>query len=153
MSDRSAWWRTGAGVAAWLALAVAASGAAWAAVGVVGDESQPSSITVPTTRGEDSPPPTEPSSTGSTSTPTPAPDEGTRRSETLASAGGRVTVACTGPESIRMTAALPSAGWTMQPEEKGPDEVEVEFTNGDSELRIRARCKDGVIEPDVDTDD
>ena len=148
MSDRSAWWRTGAGVAAWVALALAASGAAWAAVAVVGDESQPAAVSVPT-RGTDrssTPPPSDPASD---------PDPGsTGRQATLPSPGGRVTVACTGPSTITLIAALPDVtdGWGYEVGSAGPDEVEVEFTDGDEELRTRARCEGGAVQPDVDTD-
>ena len=159
MSDRSAWWRTGAGVAAWLVLAVAASGAAWAAVGVVGDESDPAAVSVPTP-GDPASQPTPPTDSGSDSGTDNGPGTGTETepggsggdSRTITSAGGSVTVACTGVETIRMAAALPGAGWQSQVEERGPQEVEVEFVQGDAEVRVRARCQDGVLESDVDGD-
>ncbi len=159
MSDRSAWWRTGAGVAAWLVLAVAASGAAWAAVGVVGDESDPAAVSVPTPGDSTSQPapPTDSGTdngpgTGTGTEPETEPDGSGGESRTITSAGGTVTVACTGAETIRMAAALPGAGWQSQVEERGPDEVEVEFVQGDAEVRVRARCKDGGLESDVDGD-
>ena len=155
MSDRSAWWRTGAGVAAWLVLAVAASGAAWAAVGVVGDESDPAAVSVPTP-GDSASEPTPPTDSGTddaTGTGTETEPTGSGgESRTITSAGGTVTVACTSAETIRMTAALPIAGWQSQVEERGPQEVEVEFVQGDAEVRVRARCQDGVLESDVDGD-
>lgn len=38
MTNRSAWWRTSAGVVAWCVLTLAAAGTAWAAVAVVRNE-------------------------------------------------------------------------------------------------------------------
>ncbi len=158
MSER-AWWRTGAGVIAWLVLAVAASGVAWAAVAVVGDESEPAGVDVPAGGGQGPGASTAPStgpSSNPTSEPTPGDDgsEGTDGSRTVTSAAGSVTVTCTGPETIRMDAALPADGWQMEDDaEKGPDEVEVEFVQGDSETRIRVKCDDGQLESDVDGDD
>jgi len=158
MSDRSAWWRTGAGAAAWLALALSASGAAWAAVAVVGDESQPAAVSVPTTRDagpSSTPTPSDPGSTvdpGSTGAP---PGGGASGRETLTSPGGTVTVACTGASTIRLVAALPdvTSGWAFAEDvQRGPDEVDVEFTDGDEELRTRARCEGGAVQPDVETD-
>ena len=150
MSDRSAWWRTGAGVAAWLVLAVAASGAAWAAVGVVGDEGDPAQGSVPAPGDSGGRQPTPP--TTSDESPTEPSGGAAGESRTITSPGGTVTVACTGADTIRMAAALPAAGWQSQVEERGPREVEVEFVQGDSEARVRARCDGGRLDTDVDGD-
>jgi len=70
MSDRSAWWRTGTGVAAWVVLTVAASGAAWAAVDVVGDEADaPAPVALPSSDPFPSVTPETPGATESNETP------------------------------------------------------------------------------------
>ena len=171
MADRSAWWRTGTGIAAWVLLAVAASGVAWAAVGVVADEGDPRSpVAVPSSPPDGSPdtsttPETSdssetPDTTGSTGSPntqdptetTPSPT-GALESRTLSSAGGTVAVECTGSETVRMLYATPASGWRIAVESRGPAEVEVEFVRGDSELRTRAGCDGGAVDADVETSD
>jgi len=164
MADRSAWWRTGTGIAAWVLLAVAASGVAWAAVGVVADEGDPrapvampsqeqppaspdSSDTSETPHTEDTPVP------GTSQTPETEPSGGALGSRTLSSAGGTVAVECTGSETVRMLYATPANGWRIAVESRGPDEVEVEFVRGDSELRTRAGCGGGAVDADVETSD
>ena len=47
-------------------------------------------------------------------------------------------------------AAFPNPGFLMVEESTGPDEVEIEFDGADEEWRIRARCRDGVIDGEVD---
>jgi hypothetical protein len=49
---------------------------------------------------------------------------------------------------VRLVAAIPNIGWQME-RDVGSDEVEVEFVSADSEWRIRARCRGGVLEPEV----
>ena len=171
MADRSAWWRTGTGVAAWVLLAVAASGVAWAAVGVVADEGDPRApVAVPSrtppggspdtsTTPETSGSQATPDTTGSTESPdTPEPTETAPSatalgSRTLSSTGGTVAVECTGSETVRMLYATPANGWRITVESRGPDDVEVEFVRGDSELRTRAGCDGGAVDADVETSD
>ncbi|MBA2639951.1 MAG: hypothetical protein H0U77_08155 [Nocardioidaceae bacterium] len=46
---------------------------------------------------------------------------------------------------------LPTSGWQLVQEDDGPDEVEVEFLQGDEdEWRVRVRCNDGTIESEID---
>jgi hypothetical protein len=108
-------------------------------------------VTVPTR--DDGARPTDPASTAEPGGELPSGGD-PQPQRTFTSPGGTVTVACTGPSTIRLVVALPdvTAGWSSQVETRGPDEVEVEFTDGDEELRTRARCDGGVVEPDVDTD-
>ena len=166
MADRSAWWRTGTGVAAWVLLAVAASGVAWAAVGVVADEGDPRApVAVPSPDQPAESPDTSatPKTSNSENTPDPpdAPpttetqpsDGGPLDSRTLSSAGGTVAVECTGSETMRMLYATPANGWRIVVESRGPDEVEVEFERGDTELRTRAGCDGGAVDADVETSD
>jgi hypothetical protein len=163
--DRSPWWRTGAGVVAWLVLAIAATAAAWGAVAVVGDQGELSPVALPSSRtgsGEataEGSPRADPSSGETPETPgsdetaetpdTPEPGEG-GATDTLSSPGGRVVVRCSPADSVVRVVASPNPGWEMVEESTGPDEVEVEFVNEDDEWRIRARCRDGVIDGEVD---
>jgi len=52
-----------------------------------------------------------------------------------------------------MLYATPANGWRIIVESRGPDEVEVEFERGDSELRTRAGCDGGAVDADVETAD
>ena len=166
MADRSAWWRTGTGIAAWVLLAVAASGVAWAAVGVVADEGDPRApVAVPsqTPPGGSPDTSTTPETSGSADTSntpgtpdtseTEPSDGGPLGSRTLSSTGGAVAVECTGSETVRMLYATPANGWRITVESRGPDDVEVEFVRGDSELRTRAGCDGGAVDADVETSD
>lgn len=182
MADRSVWWRTGTGVAAWVVLALAASGAAWAAVDVVGDEADapaPVPVRSPDADASSSEPTTEPTtddpteSTEPSETTEPTETGGEEPSETeptepettepettvasgkpqtLSSTGGTVVVKCIGTGDVKMLYATPSTGWQSRVESRGTDEVEVEFLRGDSEVRLRAECDGGTVEADVDDD-
>lgn len=170
MADRSAWWRTGAGIAAWLVLAVATAAVAWTAVRVVADQSDgPVPVAVPAaTRSSGTAPSTDLSQTPETSQPsgaTPSPSASSTSeteddepspgpsSRVLASPGGTVSVECTGPGSIRLIYAASADGWQQSVEEAGPAEVEVEFVRaGGDELRTRARCDGGAIEGEAESD-
>ncbi len=177
MADRSAWWRTGAGIAAWLVLAVATAAVAWTAVGVVADQGNgPAPVAVPgptksatsTSSPATSTPATTTPSTTSTRTPPTSDNTSTTPSTTstseteeqspgassrvLVSAGGTVSVSCTGPESIRLIYSTSADGWRQIVEETGPDEVEVEFSRGDDDdLRTRARCDGGAVEGEAES--
>jgi len=166
--DRSPWWRTGAGVAAWLALAVTTTAVAWTAVGVVADQGDgPVPVAVPAAAGtprstaaaeagESSPPtestPSEPSpSSPSTSSSDDPPSPQGASPRVLSSPAGAVSVACTGQRHIRLIYATSADSWQETVDKAGPDEVEVEFVRGDDEeFRTRARCEGGVIEGETE---
>jgi hypothetical protein len=61
-----------------------------------------------------------------------------------------VVVQCSSAQSVDQVAASPNPGFVMVQESTGPDEVEVEFVGEDDQWRIRARCRDGVIDGEVD---
>jgi hypothetical protein len=154
MSESKAWWRTGAGIAAWLVLAVTTAGIAWAAVAVVADQGDdPASVSVPdstpaaqTRSSQDGADPSADPLTGSDK---PA-DGGTR---VITSAGGSASVTCTGPASITLQSTSPAAGWQLEESESKPDEVRVEFSranDGGVDERIRAHCQGGVIRSELD---
>lgn len=168
MADRSAWWRTGAGIAAWMVLTVATAAVAWTAVRVVAEPGNgPVPVAVPapprTTGATPTSGTTATSETTTTSqlTPSPSSDSTSQTgdeesspgtaSRVLASAGGTVSVTCTGSSSIRLIYATSATGWQQTVEESGPDEVEVEFVRGDDDdLRTRARCDGGSIEGETE---
>lgn len=168
MADGSAWWRTGAGIATWLILAVATTAVAWAAVGVVADQgNDPAAVPVPealrtpdatasTNQPNQAAAPsasaTSPADTAATSS-SPEPGVATgQTSRVLASRGGSVSVKCVGSSGVRLVYATPADGWQLSVEKADRDDVEVEFLRGDEELRTRARCVSGAVEADVDSD-
>ncbi len=63
-------------------------------------------------------------------------------STTFSTAGGVVTVSCTGT-SARLVSASPASGYTMDVHESGPESVAVSFESGDHDSEISARCVDG----------
>lgn len=57
---------------------------------------------------------------------------------------GSVAVACTG-SSISLQAASPAAGYEVETDKSGPEEVEVQFESDDAETEVEAVCgADGV---------
>ncbi len=83
-----------------------------------------------TTTATTSPPP-------STTTTTSAP---LLDSQTFFPTGGQVSVACTGPDTIKYLAAVPASGWTLHREDSGPVKVRVEFESGEQESEIEIVC-------------
>jgi hypothetical protein len=85
-----------------------------------------------------------PSETGpaapSTSAPA-APAGPTRRS--WQGAAGVVVAECQGG-AISLASARPNSGWSMEVDHTGPDDVRVEFENGDGRVRVEATCAGGT---------
>lgn len=83
----------------------------------------------------------EPSSRDSAA-PSPRPDREVRR--TWDSAAGSLVVACRG-ESISLGGAHANPGWSLEVDDRGPEEVQVEFeSSGDADdVRVEASCVDG----------
>lgn len=161
-------WRTGAGIVAWILIAVATAALAWAAVDVVaGYGAEPASVAVPNDASVD---PSRPSN-GSGRIPssdepptddaTAATDDSTTDGAAIAqppdlihSSGGTVWVACTASGTIQRKSVTPANGWQHEVDDDGSggsdDEVEVTFVRGDDEeIRIRARCRDGEVDAEV----
>jgi cytoskeletal protein RodZ len=82
-------------------------------------------------------------STPSPTTTTPAP-----RTKTYATTGGSVTVRIQGT-SVTLVSSSPSAGFTQDVRSAGPDEVEVRFSNGQHESRVRVRFENGQLQEDI----
>ncbi len=115
-----------------------------------------------TTPSDDSPTP-EPEPTRSTAVPSPsetttdaAPDPSptdpsapATQSRAWQGREGRVEVRCSGL-SASLVSVSPADGYSMEIDKRGPDEVRVEFSRGDQELRVEARCAGGVPAFEVD---
>ena len=56
---------------------------------------------------------------------------------------------CSGTDAS-LVSASPADGYSMEVDKRGPDEVRVEFSRGDQELRVEARCAGGVPAFEVD---
>lgn len=75
--------------------------------------------------------------------PTPAPAQA-KTTRTWSGTGGRATVSCTGSRAA-LESASPADGWTVGVHNRGPEEVEVTFRqgNGGPERDVHAVCQGG----------
>ena len=53
------------------------------------------------------------------------------------------------PGEVRLESAAPSAGFTMEVDKAGPEEVEVEFDNATSRFEVQIRWEDGILDTEV----
>lgn len=97
------------------------------------------SSTVPAPVAVPTPPPTNPPSADPPAAAQPSRDS----TGTYATAGGTVTVACSG-YLIRLIAATPSDGYAVDVLDRGPATVDVHFTGRGEEIRVRAVCFGGA---------
>jgi hypothetical protein len=51
---------------------------------------------------------------------------------------------------VGLVAAVPAAGFSIEIEESGPGEVEIEFESSGHESSFRARWKDGELDIKID---
>ncbi len=63
--------------------------------------------------------------------------------------GGQVTISALEPE-VGLVAAVPSAGFSAEIEESGPEEVEIDFKSSDHKSSFQARWKDGELDVKID---
>jgi polyisoprenoid-binding protein YceI len=63
--------------------------------------------------------------------------------------GGLVTISVDDP-NVYLVAATPKAGFSVEIDKVGPEEVRVEFESSDRESSFRARWKDGELDIDID---
>ncbi len=54
--------------------------------------------------------------------------------------------------AIALDSARPNSGWWIEVDHTGPDELRVEFENGDARVRVEATCVDGTPSFAVDSD-
>ena len=101
---------------------------------------------------------------GPTSSPNPPPsspppqqepppeDQGVRR--TWQGTSGSVTVECRGAR-IELLGAQPNPGWSIEIDNRGPEEVRVEFdsNDGDRRTRVQAVCVGGTPRFEIDRED
>jgi cytoskeletal protein RodZ len=96
------------------------------------------------------------SSTTSTTRPPPSvatttTDEGDWAKTTVPSKGGVVVVGHRS-DQVRLESATPRPGFSMEIKQTGPDEVRVEFRDGDKSYEVRARWDDGELDVAVSGD-
>jgi hypothetical protein len=73
-------------------------------------------------------------------------------SRTIRSPAGSLALSCTG-RTARLLYATPEPGWRMERESSsGGDRVRVSFVRDGAEVRVSGRCRDGGIEPEVETE-
>ncbi len=74
------------------------------------------------------------------------------KTKTYQLVGGWVRVLY-GPGVVKLDGAGPNAGFSMEVDKSGPDEVRVEFESDDHESEIRVRWKDGGLREEIEEDD
>jgi hypothetical protein len=84
-------------------------------------------------------------SSGSTPTSTPPAAPSTK---TYSSIGGRITVTFA-DGALTLDASTATAGWQTDVHNQDPDDVEVRFSNGNRESRIRIRVQNGVVQKEI----
>jgi hypothetical protein len=96
--------------------------------------------------------PNNPPPSSSSPSPKPTQDQGVRR--TWQGSAGVVTVECRG-QSISLQGAQPNSGWSIEVDERGPAEVQVDFdsNNSDRRTRVQSECVGGTPRFDVDRED
>jgi hypothetical protein len=141
-----------------------------------GPSDGPSGPGSPSSTPNSGPPPPAPTSAGAGPGPTPGPgpgpssspnnpppsssppppqstqDQGVRR--TWQGSSGVVTVECRGA-TISLEGAQPNSGWSIEVEERGPEEVRVDFESddGDRRTRVQSECVGGTPRFEVDRED
>ena len=152
----------------WCLVVVVGAAVVWQAIDAAGrdifsgDAGPVVTPTTSTTPSDDSPTPEaeptrstsvpSPTETTTRASPDPSPaDPSTPSTQSRAWQGreGRVEVRCSGTDAT-LVSASPADGYAMEVDKRGPDEVRVEFSRGDQELRVEARCAGGVPAFEVD---
>lgn len=147
-------------IASWIVLGALSSGIAWAVLSTADREvgAGPASpvLTVALSSTTTTPESTTSSSTGSSTSTTSAsspPSSGQSSDDweqsTVPSAGGTVVVEHR-PGEVRLVSATPRPGFAMEIDDRGGDEVRVEFESDDDSFEVRVRWDDGALRIDVD---
>ena len=63
--------------------------------------------------------------------------------------GGQVTISALQP-NVTLVGAVPTAGFSAEVDESGPEEVEVDFESSGHKSSFRARWEDGSLDIDID---
>jgi hypothetical protein len=155
---------------AWIAATLIAGVVTWTAVARLGHEAtastQPmlsqsdvrrelsqslSSTAPPTAAPPGNGPQTSP--TGPSRHPTPARQNVTRHARSWKVSGGQVGASCRG-SAIRIDYASPADGWGMRIIDSGPNQVSIQFSRGDSEVKVEAMCNGGIpLQSNAENDD
>jgi hypothetical protein len=123
---------------------------------------RPSTATTPSTTPGVTTPTSTPASTpdstpGSTpsggltpgATPGTAPAPVAPTTKTYTTVGGSAVIRLQDP-NVTLVSYSPAAGYSAIVDKSGPDEVDVRFTNGENEARIRVRFHDGQLEEETE---
>ncbi len=160
-------------MAAWLAALLVATTVTWQIVGAADDRigiraGAPLDVAAPGL-----PTSTAPGEPASTSSPTTTPSHGTTslnptvtssppvvapedpgygpETVVIPTVGGTVTIRVA-PGSVTYLSAVPNPGFAVAVDDPGPPEVRVELVGETSEVRVRARWRDGSLDLRVDVD-
>ena len=69
--------------------------------------------------------------------------------KTYASTGGKATIRFANGK-LTLVSYTAAAGYTPEVHTNKPDDIEVRFSNGNAESRIRVRVQDGQVEPEIE---
>jgi cytoskeletal protein RodZ len=109
-----------------------------------------SSTTTPTSPGTPTTPSTD--DRGGTSLPgagsTTTPPSAAPVTTTYTAIGGRVTITFA-RGALTLDSSTPTAGYQVEVHKQDPDDVEVRFSNGSRESRIRIRVQNGAVEKEI----
>ena len=136
-------------VIAWLVVVAVGSTVVWLVISRAGDGISPAATPsiAPST--------TQPSTDRPSSPSSPSPTGPTTERRTWQGAGGLVTVECRGA-TISLVSTSADAGFVVEPESRGPDEVRVGFEGQGDEGRdtsVRAHCEGGTPVFEAQTND
>ena len=132
------------GAVAWVVVVTLGATLVWTVISDAGAEvggELPATTTA--TSGASS---TTPSGDGTSATPGPtsgsAPAPGGPRRSSWRGAAGVVVGECRG-QAVSLVGAQPASGWSIEVDKTGPEQLRVEFENGEGRVRVEARCVDG----------
>jgi hypothetical protein len=138
------------GVVAWVVVVAAGATLVWTVISGAGARvagELPATTVAPSSSARASDPPsgTGPAAPSTSATGQPGqtgqPAGLVRR--TWQGAAGVVVGECQGG-AISLVSAQPSSGWSVELDKTGPEELRVEFENGDARVRVEAGCAGGV---------
>jgi hypothetical protein len=159
---------------AWIAATLIAGVVTWTAVSRLGHEatastqpmlsqsevrrelSQSRSSTSPTAAPTTAVPPgsgPQTAPTGPSGGPTSSSQSLSRHARSWNVSGGQVGASCRG-SAIRIDYASPADGWGMRIIDSGPTQVSVQFSRGDSDIKVEATCNGGIpLQTSAEKDD
>lgn len=114
--------------------------------GAIGGTEAPQATT-PT--GSDDPAANGPPGTGAVPPPAPTTAPAVPQTPTYSSAGGSITVNFDGAGTVSLASSSPAPGFTAEVHDNGPTRVEVRFSNGQTEWRIRVDVVNGALQPEI----